>query len=55
MAYVTAFTAAVGAFPTTQTVAVVVLAILFVAGLLAVRRKFGPDINTATAPSAISL
>lgn len=46
MAYVTAFTAAIGAFPTIQALAVVVGTILFVAGLQAVRRKLGPDSDT---------
>lgn len=43
MAYVTTFTAAIGAFPTTQALLVVVVDILFVAGLQAGRRRFGPE------------
>lgn len=43
MAYVTAFTAAIGAFPTIQALIVVVVAILFIAGLQAGRRRFGPE------------
>lgn len=45
MAYVTAFTAAIGAFPTTQALAVVVVVILLVAGFQALRRKLGPKPN----------
>lgn len=46
MAYATTFTAAIGAFPTIQAFAVVVLAILFVAGLQALRRKLRPEPGT---------
>lgn len=43
MAYVTGFTAAIGAFPTIQALAVAVVAILIVAGLQVLRRKLGPE------------
>lgn len=48
MAYVTTFTAAIGAFPTLQAFAVVVGVILIVAGLQVVRRKVDPDSDTAS-------
>lgn len=54
MAYVTAFTAAIGAFPSIQALAVVGVAILCVAGLQVVRQKLGPEPNTeAAAPGGI--
>lgn len=48
MAYVAAFIAALGVFPTPQSLAVVVLALLFVAGLQALRRKLGPETDTVS-------
>ncbi len=42
MAYVTAFTAAIGAFPSIQALVVVGVAVLCVAGLQALRREVGP-------------
>lgn len=48
MAYVTAFTAAIGSFPTIHALAVVVLAILFVASLQVLRRKWGPETDTVS-------
>lgn len=41
MAYVTAFIAAIGAFPTPQALAAVIIAILFVTGLQTLRRNEG--------------
>ncbi len=51
MAYVTTFTAAIGAFPSIQALAVVGVAILCVAGLQVVRQKLGPEPNTEAATS----
>lgn len=48
MAYVTTFTATIGAFPTLQAFAVVVGTVLIVAGLQGIRRKMGPDSDTAS-------
>lgn len=46
MAAVTAFTAALGAFPSGQALAIAALAILFVASLQVLRLKLGPDRET---------
>lgn len=46
MAVVTAFTAALGAFPSGQGLVVAVLAVLLVAGLQVLRLKLGPDRET---------
>lgn len=48
MAYVTTFTAAIGAFRSVRALTVVAIAILFVAGLQFLRRKLGPDLDTPT-------
>lgn len=49
MAYVTTFTAAIGAFPSIQSLVVVGGAILCVAGLQALRRRVGPKPTSETA------
>ncbi|MFB6119419.1 hypothetical protein [Halosegnis sp.] len=43
MAYVTTFTAAIGGFPTIQSVAIAAGAVFIVAGLQRIRQKVGPD------------
>lgn len=48
MAYVTTFTAAIGGFPTLQAFAIAVGTVLIVAGLQVIRRKMGPDSDTAS-------
>lgn len=52
MAYVTALTAAIGSFPTIQAIAVTGVAILFVAGIQAIRREVGPEVEIATDATA---
>lgn len=53
MAYVTAFTAAIGAFPTTRALLVGGGAVLSIAGLQVLRRKVGPEpTSEATAPDS---
>ena len=42
MVYVAAFTVAVGAFPSVQSLIIAILAVLLMAGLQAIRRTFGP-------------
>ncbi|WP_323677305.1 HPP family protein [Halorubellus sp. PRR65] len=48
MAYVTTFTAAIGGFPTIQSVAIAAGTVLIVAGLQIIRRKVGPDTDAAS-------
>lgn len=48
LAYVTVFTAAIGAFLSGQSLAVMGLAIVFVAGLQALRRELGPETETGS-------
>ncbi|SEH68292.1 HPP family protein [Halopenitus malekzadehii] len=48
MAYVTTFTAAIGGFPTIQSVAIAAGTVLIVTGLQIIRRKVGPDTDAAS-------
>lgn len=50
MAYVTTFTAAIGAFPTIQALTVVVGTIFLVGGIQVSRRKLGPDKDSDSGP-----
>lgn len=48
MAYVTSFIASIGGFPTVYSLSAALVAILFVAGLQALRRKLGPETDAAS-------
>lgn len=42
MAYVAAFTAAIGALPTVESIVVAAISVLLIASIQAVRRRYGP-------------
>ncbi|WP_227376290.1 hypothetical protein [Haladaptatus halobius] len=52
MAYVATFAAAIGSFPTIQSLVIAALAVLLMAGIQAVRRRYGPE--SAASPEAIN-
>ncbi|WP_248910244.1 hypothetical protein [Halocatena marina] len=47
MAYVAALTAAIGGLPTIQSLALSIIAVLLLAGIQAVRRRYGPEFATS--------
>ncbi|WP_332900329.1 hypothetical protein [Haladaptatus sp. CMSO5] len=50
MAYVAAFTAAIGALPTIQSLVVASITVLLMAGVQAVRRRYGPKFGDSSRP-----
>ncbi|WP_227379786.1 hypothetical protein [Haladaptatus halobius] len=51
MAYVAAFTTAIGALPTIQSLVVAVIAVLLIAGIQTVRRRYGPEFANSPSPT----
>ena len=50
MAFVAAFTTAIGALPTVQSLIIAVIAVLLMAGIQAVRRRYAPESSATSGP-----